>query len=189
MFDEEDDLDDLEPVDERGRTPADHSREKQTTRRKQAKTSAWRLADQASIPERLAVGLSIHPKDPELAAKAAGLILDPAELKVMTRKARKDHSDIIAKDPNAYARVAFEVKMLAAIHLRDSIGLVPPGSIAATIRQLAQVQSENDKTGNLAGSVGGSSGAVIIQIGEPYDPPNDMPGPEGIEPDPEKGIE
>lgn len=177
----DDDFDGLEPVDDRGRTSEDHSREKQITRRKQAKTSAWRLADSASIPERLAVGLSIHPTNPELAAHAVGLILTSADLKKQVKEARKKYPDIISRDPKAYNRIAWEVRMLAGIHLRDAIGLVPPASIAATIRQLAQVSTEDDKVGNQGT---GQGSALIINFPTPYDPPNEMPGPEGIPEEP-----
>ena len=98
-----------------------------------------KLDEADAIPELIAVGLSIHPDNPQKAARAVGLLLSDAEAMHYAEEARKHHLQIIEMRASAASKIAHQATMLLALNLRSNALRMPPAQIGGALKSIQMI--------------------------------------------------
>lgn len=89
--------------------------------------------------ERMAIGLSIHPKDPVAAGASAGLLLEVNEAHELAQQAREQHQDLIELRSNAAAKLAQQTLLLLTVGIRDMASDMAPQQLSPALKALQVV--------------------------------------------------
>lgn len=107
-------------------------------------------------------------------------MLEDAEVKRLSKAARKHYPDLVSGDPQAIVRLGNQFILLALLNLRESVGLISPSLLASSIKQVAGVKNELfaqhvAMPGAESGISDDGQDAIVISFKGASQPPNEVP--------------